>query len=491
MLGGIPSRWRQIVAYHFTGASCNAKEVKDVCFDIIKEAEKIGIKVDVMISDMGGNNQALWKVCGIVCGKHSRLRNSYNHPCGGGRQLFFMADTPHILKNLRNHFTKGHTILIPDEYVQKYNLPTREVSISAIKELHEIDTENKLKLAPRLNERCLDPSHYDKMKLGLACRLLGHSVAAAIKYLVEQGDMEKEALTTAWFIEKLHTTFDDRVPGFSTNNSVSVFRWFKLMTSRTTQFAMNGQGEEVHDDDIEFLQEMISLFQHLAINSTRKTWKPVQSGLVLTTTTALKMQDLFLQDKHFKYLFLSRFTQDALENLFSTIRAKNPVPRARDFKMALRLIAMSQFFRPSRSGSYDVDDSAYLAQFVASQPAEAPSEEEDEMPNWDQYKTISDDEQQSLFIWLAAVTGSAASQNARLCQLKCYVRDGSNQELVMPSPDVFGLLLVAEGEFRKHEDLIIASKKTLDDVHQSTAALTKQLPLPKCHSLAQKLVEAF
>lgn len=61
----------------------------------------------------------------------------------------------------------------------------------------------------------------------------------------------------------------------------------------------------------------------------------------------------------------------------------------------------------------------------------------------------------------------------------------------MPSPDVFVLLLVAEGEFRKHEDLIITSKKTLDDVHQSTAALTKQLPLPKCHNLAQKLVEAF
>lgn len=98
-----------------------------------------------------------------------------------------------------------------------------------------------------------------------------------------------------------------------------------------------------------------------------------------------------------KYLFLSRFTRDARENLFSTVRAKNPVPRTRDFKVALRLITMSQFFRPSRSGSYDVDDSAYLAQIVASQPAEAPSEKEDELPKWDQYKTISDGEQQSLF----------------------------------------------------------------------------------------------
>ncbi|KAG0431606.1 hypothetical protein HPB47_021660 [Ixodes persulcatus] len=174
-----------------------------------------------------------------------------------------MADTPHILKNLRNHLTKGHTILIPDEYVQKYNLPTRKVSISAIKNLHKNDTENKLK-AGRAAQR--------KMKLGLACRLLDHSVVAAIKYLVEQGDMKKEALT-------LHGS-------------------------------------------------------------------------------------------------LKRYV------LHSTAELMDSQQQILDFKMALHLITMSQFFRPSRSGSYDVDDSVYLAQFVASQPADAPSEEEDELPNW-------------------------------------------------------------------------------------------------------------
>lgn len=67
----------------------------------------------------------------------------------------------------------------------------------------------------------------------------------------------------------------------------------------------------------------------------------------------------------------------------------------------------------------------------------------------------------------------------------------SNLELVMPSSDVFRLLLVAEGEFCKHENLITGSKKILNYVHWSTAALTKQLPLPKCNNLAQKLVKAF
>lgn len=203
MLGGISSRWKQTVAYHFTAASFDAEEVKTVCFQIIEDVEKIGIIVDTILSDMGGNNQALWRACGIVCGKFSRLRNSCDHPCGGGRQLFFMADTPHILKNIRNHLTKGQTILIPEEYANKYKLPTREVKLGWIKDLLDLDKTSKVRLAPGLNEKCLQPSHFDKMKLGLACRLLDHSVAAAIRFAVETEQMEAEALTTAWFIEKV------------------------------------------------------------------------------------------------------------------------------------------------------------------------------------------------------------------------------------------------------------------------------------------------
>ncbi|KAH6944594.1 hypothetical protein HPB50_004204 [Hyalomma asiaticum] len=40
------------------------------------------------------------------------------------------------------------------------------------------------------------------------------------------------------------------------------------------------------------------------------------------------------------------FGQDALENLFSTLRCKNPVPRVLEFKSSLRAATMAQFLRP-------------------------------------------------------------------------------------------------------------------------------------------------
>ncbi|KAH8022768.1 hypothetical protein HPB51_005066 [Rhipicephalus microplus] len=56
------------------------------------------------------------------------------------------------------------------------------------------------------------------------------------------------------------------------------------------------------------------------------------------------------------YLSISWFGQDALENLFSTLRCKNPVPRVLEFKFSLRAATMAQFLRPSKDGSYTEED---------------------------------------------------------------------------------------------------------------------------------------
>ncbi|KAH9364734.1 hypothetical protein HPB48_014867 [Haemaphysalis longicornis] len=108
--------------------------------------------------------------------------------------------------------------------------------------------------------------------------------------------MEEEALTTAWFVER-------------------VYRWFTLMTSRYIGTAMSMFKPDAHDE----AHQLLSVHK-------------------------------------FKFVLLCGLTQDALENLFSCIRSRHPVPRALEFKLMLRLIMLSQFFKPSRKGSYDIDD---------------------------------------------------------------------------------------------------------------------------------------
>jgi hypothetical protein len=57
-------------------------------------------------------------------------------------------------------------------------------------------------------------------------------------------------------------------------------------------------------------------------------WKPIQIGLLIATQTAWDMQDLYLHTYQFKFFMLGGLTQDALENSFSSCRARNPKPNA-------------------------------------------------------------------------------------------------------------------------------------------------------------------
>ena len=50
---------------------------------------------------------------------------------------------------------------------------------------------------------------------------------------------------------------------------------------------------------------------------------------------------------------MSRFTQDALENPFFTVRFKNPVPTALEFKNALRITTVSRCITGKSISSYD------------------------------------------------------------------------------------------------------------------------------------------
>ncbi|XP_040356776.2 uncharacterized protein LOC121046516 [Ixodes scapularis] len=121
--------------------------LKDLVFSVIKKCEDAGCYVDAVISDMGPSNKALWKKCGISAKRSATPVVSCNHPCAAdtNRQLYFLADAPHVLKNIRGHLVRGQSIFLPDDIVAKYGLPTNEVSVVHIKALAEIDAARDLK----------------------------------------------------------------------------------------------------------------------------------------------------------------------------------------------------------------------------------------------------------------------------------------------------------------------------------------------------------
>ena len=352
MLGGITTRWKQTVAYHFTSNSTDGSVFKDIILDIIQRAAVIGLHVKAITSDMGSANRAMWKSFGITCGKHCRTVSKILHPQAPGEWLHFLADVPHIFKNVKSAFVSGQTFTLSTDIVAEHQLKSDVASVEPLRDLATFQEDLQLKLAPRLNMATLTPTHFDKMKVSNATRVLSHEVSCGLTYLVTKEGRDESYLTTAWLIKVLD-------------------RWFNLMSSRHPVMALSKMQPDKYEEAVNFLRAVIRIFDSVKIGA-KGDWKPVQTGLILSTTSVLNIADELLTAGH-TFLLTSRLTQDCLENLFSVVRLRKPVPTPLELKYALKMISCAQFLKPTRSGSYQQDDGEFLANFL-DQPVRVPAE---------------------------------------------------------------------------------------------------------------------
>ena len=344
MLGGVCTRWKQTVGYWFTSNSCDGKVFYDLAQEVITDAHNIGLRVLAITNDMGTSNMAMWKKFGVKVGKNSDWITSVPYPFLPNEDLFFLADDPHLVKNIKAALCNGQDFVIPGEFVIENDLPSCVATISHIKRLLEFDAEHQLKLVPGLDVKDLDPAHFQKMNVGKALRFISRATSAALSYLVEAHGFPEEFKTTAWFLD-------------------TVRKWFDLISSRTSQLALSKLSEEKHGETTAFLKQVIELFMNVKIG-IKGAWKPIQTGVVTTTKSLLGLQDLLLNRKGVSFVMTSRFSQDALENLFSQVRFKNPTPSALEFKTNLRAITIAQFLTEKKNSNYQNDESDYRADFL-------------------------------------------------------------------------------------------------------------------------------
>lgn len=92
----------------------------------------------------------------------------------------------------------------------------------------------------------------------------------------------------------------------------------------------------IFDDTIELFRKL-----HISDHSRpNASWKSVQTGMIIATAAALNLRQLLVRCKGLMFLQSSRFSKEALENLFSAMEVKSPVLRAR----TLGLVMIAQLF---------------------------------------------------------------------------------------------------------------------------------------------------
>lgn len=101
MLAGLTTRWKQTVSYEYTANSSSANEANKRITEILTKCKAIHLSICAVVSDMGPQNQAVWRLNGILCSRYSKIINFCPHPCltEVEEKLYFMPDSPHVFKN--------------------------------------------------------------------------------------------------------------------------------------------------------------------------------------------------------------------------------------------------------------------------------------------------------------------------------------------------------------------------------------------------------
>lgn len=354
-------------------------------------------------------------------------------------------------------------------------------------ELVKHEKENPYKLAPHLSDMHISPGHFQKMKVAPAAELMSHKTACAIEKLVDDGLLSVKARTTAWFFKQ-------------------VSKWFDLMCSRNIGTAFSQGKPEQHEKAVDFMQFFINLFRNIKIADG--AWKPVQTGVLLSTTSILSLQEDLLKEGY-KFVLTSRFTQDSLENLFSMIRARNPIPTPYQCKMALRVISVSQYLKPAKKGSYDIDDGAFfLADYQSQFPDSVTKVIEGVLEdNADDTLPEMSSTEESAFVYMSGYLASSVLKNNRTCRMcKDSILDPQNDSksiefirsksykdgcLASPSHNLVSLMQMCEGIFVKHAPTLHKQANNVKRLQDIMMSSTSGAHFPECHSIKAHIIQRF
>lgn len=362
MVKGIAKKWKQIVGYFLYGTSIKPDVLKRMITDCISKLQDTGLIPKVIICDQDTCNRSVFSKFGITPQSPNIIHN--NEPVF----FFFMYDTPHLLKSVRNNLIR-HDVVINGQ----------SVSWRYIEEFYAKDKQMSIRLAPKLTDKHIYCNNYDKMKVNLASQVFSRSVAAGIHTHATLGSMPSTATFTANFIHKMDSLFD------MFNSSQT-----KHYRSSKTAISMNNINQ------IQDMQNWINLWE---FTGTRNTIPCVEGWKLNVSALQCLWHDL---NRNFEYEFLltRRLNQDCLESLFSTVRnigGNNDSPTTPKFVNQMKTLVTNNFLQSSIQGNCADIETPFL-EFMDIKTPKIPNQNVKSTTNKPNSSDIEEEEEELLAI---------------------------------------------------------------------------------------------
>ncbi|KAL4101118.1 hypothetical protein QTP88_021138 [Uroleucon formosanum] len=185
MVRGLFKNWKQPIYVDF-----DQIVTPEILYEVIFILHDNSYKVVACVSDCGGANIGLWNKLNIS------IENTYFlHPTTNDK-IYYFANAPHLLKLTRNWLIDTGFILSDGS----------NVNSTPLKELLKI-TKSEISTCHKLSEKHIECVKAERQNVGLAARLLSHSVATALCHY-KPGFNKILSENTGKFIEVISNWYD-------------------------------------------------------------------------------------------------------------------------------------------------------------------------------------------------------------------------------------------------------------------------------------------
>jgi len=280
--------------------------LKQLTLQVLTAVENAGFRVLCIISD---NNKVNGNMFRSLCG--GELQSCIVHPCDDSRKLFFLFDTVHILKCVRNNWINQkdweQTFVFPDfvngECVQK-------ARFRVLKDLYEHEKQSLAKLAPSLNPKALNPTSTERQSVPLMLRIFNDKVVTGLEYFADSCACPNDfVLDAKQFVQ------------------IFVGLWKMLNVKQPMK------GRNLRDsfcdpirtvDQLGYLEHVYQwLCQWEATDAPDRNGmltKETSTALCHTVRTLTLLVEYLFEHLNYRYVLLGKFQTDALEYRFSQYR---------------------------------------------------------------------------------------------------------------------------------------------------------------------------
>jgi hypothetical protein len=305
MISSILSKYKDVVSM-VPVHNLTSQQLKDMCFSIICSLEKMGFNVIAVVSDNNIINRKAFALFSPV----KILESNVPHPCDSNRKLFFIFDTVHIIKCIRNNWISkkdgNKTMKFPD--IKSNTICT--AYFKHLELLHDLEKKSLVKYGHLLSLKVLYPSGIQKQNVDLALRVFSENNIVALEHI------SKDHPSVFFNIKGTCSFIDLMVKFWKITNVKSVFEGHRFNDNFREPIRQNSEHQ------INFLSDMLLWLRNWqnTIPISEALSAQTFQAIVTTIDSFLKLIPYLFSHYKIDYILLSKFQNDNLEGRFGMYR---------------------------------------------------------------------------------------------------------------------------------------------------------------------------